>query len=77
MRSPRDLTSRVSDLEGGTGPENLPAAGIIVLLSTAKAGGSLLWEDKERGIILVDGEPHKVTDNAVEKLDLAPSISRG
>ena len=54
-----DLESRVADLRG---PNDLPTAGIITILSTEANGGSFEWLDREQRIAMIDGQRYRVRD---------------
>ena len=57
-----DLEQRVADLRG---PNDLPTAGIITILSTEANGGSFEWLDREQRIAMIGGDRYRVRDLAL------------
>lgn len=65
-RSRRELEDAVDRLGGGDA--EYPTAGLITLLSTSHNDGTVELLDRERRVVSVDGEPHRITPTALKQL---------
>ncbi|MDQ2072815.1 hypothetical protein RBH20_09740 [Haloarcula sp. H-GB4] len=64
-RSKRELSSAVDALDDGADP---PLAGLITVISTEYNGGSVEFLNDGPGAVLINGERHRLTETARNKL---------